>query len=493
MKYSIKKQLAFIFIVLLSAMQILFWVCNAFLLERYYVSKKRDNLMEIYTVINDWSNRELVATEEFDEEIQKICSTYSISFIITDAASNTIKTSINDAEDFNRQLRDIIFERGDDTQEVILEGVNYTISNLLDQNGEAEYLVMWGNLDNGNFFMLRASMEGIHNSANMANAFFLNVLMIVVVLAVAMIWIVSEKVGEPILELADLSKRMAQLDFDARYEGNDKNEIAILGESFNLMSEKLEETISSLKSANLKLQRDVESQIRIDNMRKEFVANVSHELKTPIAIIQGYAEGLMEGITEDPESQKYYCEVIMDETAKMNRMVKNLITLSQLESDADAISMERFDLTDLIRNCIQSSEILAVQTGIRVVFEPEQEVSVWADEYQIEEVFRNFLSNASHHAAGSEKRKEKLIEVAVTKTDGKVRVSVFNTGKQIPEESLDHIWDKFYKVDKARTREYGGTGIGLSIVKAVMERIGQAYGVINHEDGVEFYFELETA
>lgn len=183
----------------------------------------------------------------------------------------------------------------------------------------------------------------------------------------------------------------------------------------------------------------------------------------------------------------------MDETARMNRMVKNLITLSQLESDADAISMERFDLTDLIRNCIQSSEILAVQTGIRVVFEPEHEVSVWADEYQIEEVFRNFLSNAIHHAAVSEKRKEKLIEVAVTKTDGKVRVSVFNTGKQIPEESLEHIWDKFYKVDKARTREYGGTGIGLSIVKAVMERIGQAYGVINHEDGVEFYFELEMA
>lgn len=493
MKYSIKKQLAFIFIFLLSVMQILFWVSNIVLLERYYISKKRDNLMEIYTVINDWSNRELVATEEFDEEIQKICSTYSVSFIITDAASNTIKTSINDADDFNRQLRDIIFERGDDTQEVILERGNYTISNLLDQNGEAEYLVMWGNLDNGNFFMLRASMEGIHNSANMANAFFLNVLMVVAVLAVAMIWIVSEKVGEPILELADLSKRMAQLDFDARYQGNDKNEIAVLGESFNLMSEKLEETISSLKSANLKLQRDVESQIRIDNMRKEFVANVSHELKTPIAIIQGYAEGLMEGITEDPESQKYYCEVIMDETVKMNRMVKNLITLSQLESDADAITMERFDLTDLLRNCIQSSEILTMQTGIRVVFEPEQEINVWADEYQIEEVFRNFLSNAIHHAAESEKRKEKLIEVVVTKADGKVRISVFNTGKQIPEESLEHIWDKFYKVDKARTREYGGTGIGLSIVKAVMERIGQSYGVINHEDGVEFYFELEVA
>lgn len=493
MKYTIKKQLAFIFIVMLALMQFLFWLTNAVLLERFYVSQKRNNLMEVYSVINDWSNREMVATEEFDIEIHKICSAYSINFIITDAASNTIKTSINDAEDFNRQLRDIIFERGDDTQEVILEEDNYTVSNLLNQAGEAEYLVMWGNLDNGNFFMLRASMEGIHNSVNMANAFFLNVLMVVIVLAVVMIWIVSEKVGGPILELAGLSKRMAQLDFDARYEGNDKNEIAVLGESFNLMSEKLEETISSLKSANIKLQRDVESKTRIDNMRKDFVANVSHELKTPIAIIQGYAEGLMEGITDDPESQRYYCEVIMDETARMNRMVKNLITLSQLESDEDAITMERFQLTDLIRNCIQSSEILILQNGIRMVFEPELEVSVWADEYQIEEVFRNFLSNAIHHAEVTETQQEKRIEVTLKKTEGRVRVSVFNTGKPIPEESLEHIWDKFYKVDKARTREYGGTGIGLSIVKAVMERIGYAYGVINREDGVEFYFELEAA
>lgn len=493
MKYSIKKQLAFIFIVLLAVMQLLFWVTNVILLERYYIAKKHANLLEAYAVINDWSNRKEVATEEFDEALHKICSAYSINYIITDAASNTIKTSINDAEEFNSQLRDIIFERGDDTQEIILEEDNYTISNLLNQNGEAEYLVMWGNLDDGNFFMLRASMEGIHNSANMANAFFLNVLMVVAVLAAAMIWIVSEKVGEPILELADLSKRMAQLDFDARYEGNDKNEIAILGENFNLMSEKLEETISSLKSANIELQRDVESKTRIDNMRKEFVANVSHELKTPIAIIQGYAEGLMEGITDDPESQKYYCEVIMDETVKMNRMVKNLITLSQLESDADAIAMERFDLTDLIGNCIQASEILIKQNGIHMVYEPAQEINVWADEYQIEEVFRNFLSNAIHYAAVSKTEDEKRIEVTVVKKDGKARVSVFNTGEQIPEESLEHIWDKFYKVDKARTREYGGTGIGLSIVKAVMERIGQAYGVINHEEGVEFYFELEVA
>lgn len=489
MKYSIKRQLALTFIVLLSMMQIFFWLINVVFLEKYYITRKKDNLMEIYTMMNDWSNRDQFGTEEFDEEIQKICSAYSVSFIITDAASNTIKTSINDAEEFNRQLRDIIFERNDEEQVILQEKDNYTISHLMDQNGEAEYLAMWGNLDNGDFFMLRASMEGIRNSAHLANAFFLNVLIVVIVFAVVMIWLVSENVANPILKLADLSKRMANLDFNAKYEGHDKNEIAILGENFNMMSEKLEETISSLKAANIELQRDVESKTRIDEMRKEFVANVSHELKTPIAIIQGYAEGLMEGITDDPESQKYYCEVIMDETARMNRMVKKLITLSQFEADGENVTMERFALTDLLRNCIQASELLISQAEIQMIFEPEEEVYVWADEYQIEEVFRNYLSNAIHHAV--DQGNGKKIEITLKQLGENVRVSVFNTGVPIPEESLEHIWDKFYKVDKARTREYGGSGIGLSIVKAVMERLGKEYGVINHEDGVEFFFELE--
>ncbi|MGN0325918.1 MAG: HAMP domain-containing protein, partial [Lachnospiraceae bacterium] len=259
MKYSIKRQLAFTFIVLLSMMQIFFWLINVVFLERYYITRKKDNLMEIYTMMNDWSNRDQFGTEEFDEEIQKICGAYSVSFIITDAASNTIKTSINDADEFNRQLRDIIFERNDEEQVIIQEKDNYTISHLMDQNGEAEYLAMWGNLDNGDFFMLRASMEGIRNSAHLANAFFLNVLMVVIVFAVVMIWLISENVANPILKLADLSKRMANLDFNAKYEGHDKNEIAVLGENFNMMSEKLEETISSLKAANIELQRDVES------------------------------------------------------------------------------------------------------------------------------------------------------------------------------------------------------------------------------------------
>ena len=115
---------------------------------------------------------------------------------------------------------------------------------------------------------------------------------------------------------------MSELDFEARYTGNSEDEIGILGHSMNTLSEKLKETIGALKTANNELQRDIEEKIRIDETRKDFIANVSHELKTPIALIQGYAEGLTEGMAEDPESRDYYCDVIMDEANKMNKMVK---------------------------------------------------------------------------------------------------------------------------------------------------------------------------
>ena len=223
-------------------------------------------------------------------------------------------------------------------------------------------------------------------------------------------------------------------------------------------------------------------------MRKEFLANVSHELKTPIALIQGYAEGLKEGVNDDIESREFYCDVIMDEAAKMNTMVKKLLTLNQIEFGNEAVAMERFDIVALIRNYIQSSEILTKQREISVRMEDYPPIYVWADEFKTEEVFMNYFTNAINYALY-----EKVIDVRIRTEEKKVRVSVFNTGNPIPEESLSHLWEKFYKVDRARTREYGGSGIGLSIVRAIMESMNQKYGVRNYDNGVEFWYELEPA
>ena len=281
---------------------------------------------------------------------------------------------------------------------------------------------------------------------------------------------------------------MVHLDFDVKYREHARNEIDLLGENINKLSASLEQSIGELKTANNELQKDIEKKERIDEMRKEFLANVSHELKTPIALIQGYAEGLMEGISDDPESRSFYCEVIMDEAAKMNNMVKKLLTLNQLEFGNDVVSMERFDVAALLDNYLQSAGILLRQKGIQARMEGPSPMYVWADEFKVEEVFANYFTNAVNHCQASRE-----IVISLEEREGTVRVSVFNTGEAIPREALSHLWEKFYKVDKARTREYGGSGVGLSIVKAIMESLNQKYGVENREDGVVFWFELDSA
>ncbi len=254
----------------------------------------------------------------------------------------------------------------------------------------------------------------------------------------------------------------------------------------NRLSDKLEGTIGELKSANVKLQSDIEKKIEIDEMRKEFLSNVSHELKTPIALIQGYAEGLKDCVNDDPESRDFYCDVIADEAGRMNKLVKSLLDLNELEFGDRKVEIEHFDLMELIRNCTESMDILIKQNGITLSIPDEKSVQVWADEFKCEQVLSNYLSNAIHYAAG-----EKIVKITVTRNGDVVRVGVYNSGENIPEDVIPNLWTKFYKADKARTREYGGSGIGLSIVKASMEAMGGDFGVENLPDGVDFWFELD--
>lgn len=377
---------------------------------------------------------------------------------------------------------------GNNMAEVLDQTEQYTFYRSGDPvNKDTLYLEMFGKLSNGALFLLRSPLDSIRDSAALANKFLAYVGIVTLVFGAWFVWFFSQKITDPILELAALSKRMANLDFNARYTGSGDDEIGVLGQSFNIMSRKLENTISELKKANHQLQKDIEQKEKIETMRTEFLGNVSHELKTPIALIQGYAEGLKEGISEDAESREFYCDVIIDESNKMNHMVKNLLTLNQLEFGSEQLEVERFDVIGLIRGVLASCEILIQQAEASVDFIAGEAVYVWADEYKTEQVFRNYLTNALHHVDH-----EKRIEIRVIPKEESVRVTVFNSGTPIPEEDIGRLWDKFYKVDKAHTREYGGNGIGLSIVKAIMESFHQEYGVCNYNNGVEFWFELDT-
>ena len=301
-------------------------------------------------------------------------------------------------------------------------------------------------------------------------------------------YVISGRATRPITELTMISDRMKDLDFEVKYTPHTGNELDVLGSNINELSETLEETIGRLKSANNELMKDIAKKEEIDAQRREFLSNVSHELKTPIALIRGYAEGLIEGVSDDEEGRKAYCEVIVDESERMNRLVQQLIKLNRIEFGNEQPAVERFDINLLIQDYLRSADILLKHAGAEVRSDISGELFVWGDEFLAEEVMQNYISNAIQHLDG-----ERVIEVKTEDLDETVRVSVFNTGKPIPEESIDQIWEKFYKVDKARTRAYGGSGIGLSIVKAIQEQQNLGYGVMNYNNGVAFWFELDKS
>lgn len=438
-KHSLKRELTSIYVIVMAATLFACWLVNNLFLEKYYVHNKESMMLNTYSDIKEECLKDNMNSAEFDLTLERLCGTHNISIMLLNN-SGWIKIYATEPkeqiiEELQKNLRGLL-----STDRIIERNDDYILIQRRDTRIQTDYLEMWGMFPDGSFFLMRTALESIKVSADIANRFLLYVGLGGIIISGIVIYIVSRRV-------------------------------------------------SDLEDANAALVKENEVKTQIDVMRKEFISNVSHELKTPIALIQGYAEGLKEGVNEE-EERDYYCDVIMDESAKMNTMVKKLLTLNQLESGADILQKENFNLSLLVKNYVQASELLATQNGISVEVDVARDYFVNADEFKIEEVVTNLFSNAVNHCKGES---QKQIRVSVSMEDDNVKVSVYNTGDRIPEESLTRIWEKFYKVDKARTREYGGSGIGLSIVKAIMEAHNGEYGVDNNIDGVTFWIKLRSA
>ena len=336
-------------------------------------------------------------------------------------------------------------------------------------------------------FILSMPLQFVQNTATSSRPYIILFSLISIVIGSIVILVVTNRITKPVVQLSDISKRMSRLDFSAHYEGDDRTEIGVLGNNMNEMSSQIQRTILQLQMSNDRLQKEIEEKNHVDDMRKDFISNVSHELKTPIALIQGYAEGLTDFI-DDPEEMAYYCDVIRDEAEKMNRMVKKLTTLNQLEFGEEGLEEDAFDIMEMIREMVRNSRKMQEEHNAEVFVEGPASAMVMGDTFKIEEVLTNYYSNAYNHL----KEPNKII-FSFNDLGPNIRISVHNTGDNIPEEDLEKVWIKFYKVDKARTRAYGGSGIGLSIVKAIMDAHHHECGVYNTEDGVTFWFELSKA
>lgn len=465
-------------------------IINSSVLESFYYYSKKNASLNTYKYINEnIDNSEVL---DFNLELEKISLTNNFDIMVKNGEEQVYATNKDFANNFGNipevkyDVKYNVFSK----DEIMFSNEKVTIRKIQDKKNGLNFILLTGVLDNGNSIFIRMPITTIEESVKISNNFLYVIAFIAVVLGgIAITWI-TERFTKPIEELNDIANKMANLDFTKKYIIHDSNdEIDGLGKNINAMSYKLEETIKQLQHNNMELERDIEEKSKIDEMRKQFISDVSHELKTPISLIQGYSEGLIENVNSDEESRKFYADVILDEANKMDVLVKKLLELMKLEYGERKFNDSSFDIVELINEVIRNQKVILEEQNIKVEFKVKEPVLVYADEFYIEQVVRNYFTNAIKNI--KKINGQKKIRISIQNFNTKIKISIFNTGENISEENLNRIWTRFYKVDKSRNRNDGGTGIGLALVKAIMNQYGNDFGVQNKKDGVEFYFEVK--
>lgn len=503
-----RRSIRFKFFVAISAVTLVFigvlLILNLFFYEDYYMLMRRGELRDAYQGIRNSYSGDI---EEMMTVLDNYESQTAIRMAVVCSDGTVLYTSFNTRSDEGNADTQNPFQLPDfdllDQQRrgyTILQSIAQNVSwNTLDSHSyqflnvtlwdNDQYLCLAGVLDNQADKCLFAYMPYAYIEQNSS----LNLVFLVIAggcaLLICLIFAygVSRWFSRPLIAMAGLADRMSELDFSTKYQGGSTDEIGQLGQSLNRLSAYLEQTIRELRQSNEQLAQEIKEKERIDNMRQEFIVNVSHELKTPIALIQGYAEGLTAGVADDPEDRKYYCDTIADEADHMNKLVMQLLNLSRLELGAEQTYSEDIDLHELCAEAVRKTAVLCESRGLTVEYD-DTCITVRTDGDLLDQVLMNYLSNAIRYTVDGGK-----IKISVKQTGDCVRLTVFNEGDGLPEEELPKIWEKFYRTDRARTREAGGTGIGLSLVRAIADTLHGSCGVENVEGGIVFWFELSAS
>ena len=467
-----------LFVLLIAAL----WLINRFGLPSYYLNQQLLRLEEARQQIVRLAEDPL--DEDLDMRLRLAAERAGITAVLI--GENAILFSTGGDERNPWYLMEIRQEMLRPVSRVITQTEDYVVYETFDIVTRGEMISCLGSVTQADgsevSYLLTLSKVRIEESSALSNRFLLLIGLGILVIGSLLMLLFTRRLTAPIIRLSALSRKMAALDFSERFQGDTGDEIQQLGENINELSENLEAAIGDLTKANQRLAQDIRDKEIQNERRKELLANISHELKTPIALIQGYAEGLRDGLCEDEELRVRYSDIIIDEAARMNRLVRQLLSLDELESGVAQIEKTRFDLAGVIRAVAASYGMQQEKSGARVELALPDTLEVESDELLTEQIVQNYVSNAFHYV-----REGGLIRLsAVRRGEAGALISVYNEGDRIPEEALPQVWNKFYKVDKARTRSYGGSGIGLSLVKASTERLGCGCDVKNTEDGVEF-------
>lgn len=464
-------------------------IANTFFLEGYYTREKKQELITYYNTINELPSEDY---QDYIKEFANMESGSNVDILIYNAEKGMLYTSRSYLGD-NNNIKHLPFPQHEGPPMIPMmpnkeEIVNDQIKFLWSEDGFTgmQNIILTGLLNNGNSIDLRISVSSISSSIQIANKFLIYIGIILLFVAMISAFLLSQSFTKPILAMNLVTKRLKNLQFDQPCEVHSNNELGQLAISINEMSEELKVNIEVLNEKNAQLEQEIIEKNRMDEKRKELLNNVSHELKTPLALMQGYAEGLKLGVVSEKEKTDFYCEVIMDETKKMNKLVQNLLSINQMEFGDDILYKASVEINDFINYIVKKYEPSFIEHKIQASFAKILPLEVNIDRFRAEQVLTNYINNAICYVDD-----RKIIRIDLEDREDHVRIKVYNTGKGIDEREQDKIWDSFYKIDQARSRDLGGHGLGLSIVKAIQSSDHNKYGVENLEDGVSFWFEVD--
>ncbi len=481
-KFSISYKWAMILAVMVLVLLSFGLIINKLFFYDYYLVKEKQ---EIYSF-----------AESIDENYDDIAKTSQLvdEFVLRKQASVNL---YSETESFNFSFS--LFSTGNfkgkgngnrkninlpHGVEVDLTNEGYVFFDFEHDAVRTQLLGMVYKLNNDDILLVTLPFEGLSNTADIAIQFNFYIVMVLLGFAIIIVIILSKRMTKPIIQLSTITKKISQLDFSESYSGQTNDEIHELGININSMSESLERALVDLKEANNQLKLDLKEKEKNVEMRKTLIANVSHELKTPIALVMSYAEGLRENEALNDERKSYYVNVISKEADHMDTLVRDLLDLTELEYDAFQLELTTFDLSSLIDELIDRYAYLIKEKNIRIKLNKEDIVELTADKRRMEQAITNLLLNAIEHTP------EKGEVVVSLSEEDNIKLTIYNTGSHIYEQDLDKIWTSFFKSKKQKERRIGGSGIGLSIVRAIVEKHKGLYGVTNEPDGVAFWIKI---
>lgn len=495
MKKSISKKIFLITIGFIGVLIILMMLFQLLFFQKFYVNKKKEILEN--------SVQKFVSTYSYNIKSEGSLYTALLNFEQKNSSKVGIYSSSGEAmylpemgssqsesSKFLSRILGTLYIKNDYADALLSS--HKTITTIYqDPNSNLKHIVSISPMSlrtkNDSIIIAVSSFEVIQEASSIIGEFYIFIFIAVLVLGLILSYIYNALISKPLIKLNNTAQKMSSMDFSEQCSVNSEDEIGNLAKTLNFLSINLSKALSDLRDRNRQLQADISRERQLEKIRKDFIAGVSHELKTPIGIIEGYAEGLKDNIVEG-EARDFYLDVIIDESKKMNKLVLDMLELSKLESADISIKPRPFNLIEVTEKIIKKLQILADEKHLHILrlYEIGENITVIGDDFKIEQVISNFLNNAIKYTNPHEK-----ININIFSEGNLAKFEIENTGVFLNKNDLEKVWHQFYRVDKSRSRESGSYGLGLAIVKQILTLHHSTFGVKNTSTGVMFFFTLQ--